>query len=237
MSDYSAATRLVNFNSGTAEVRPQTAVREFVQHTSGIDGLRASTTSSTLLSADYVAGFSRFVVKEDMLRYRLSDALRSKQTSVLSSNRLFLIYKNYINLFTDASSASKAVTLGGASTTANNSSEAFGSVLFFNNLTALRDCATFMLRGAQVNDMQGNTGLNALSAEYDAGLFGHYSISTSNIGAGFWPLFFNSERYLLGENSAYASNVNSDISLFANWCSTLLPQSVNATTSQALNFW
>jgi hypothetical protein len=235
--DYSAVTRLVNFNSGTAEAKPQTAVREFVQHTSGIAGLRAGVTSSTLLSADYVAGFSRFVVKEDMLRYRLSDALRSKQTSVLSSNRLFLIYKNYINLFTDASTTTKS-TLSGVPTSTNNTLDTFGSVFFFNNLTALRDCATFMLRGAQVNDMQGNTGLNSLSAEYDASLFGHYGISVNNVGAGFWPLFFNSERYLLGENSAYASSVNSDISLFANWCSTLSPQMANkALSTQALNFW
>lgn len=228
---YSAATRLVNFNGGNVDAKSQTAVREFAQHTLGTTGLRAGATPHTLLAADYVAGFSRFVVKEDMLRYRLSDALRSKQTSVLSSNRLFLIYKNYVSLFTDASST---VTV----TAANSTLDPFGSVFFFHNLTALRDCTTFMLRGAQVNDMQGNTSLNSLSAEYDASLFGHYGISVNNVGAGFWPLFFNSERYLLGENSAYASNVNSDIALFSNWCTTLLPQMpANSPSTQAFSFW
>jgi len=233
--DSSAITQLVNFNNSGVDVKPQAAMREFLQHTSGILDLGSSATPNTLLSADYIAGFSRFIVKEDMLRYRLSDALRGKQTSVLSSNRLFLIYKNYISLFAGAGSTLGAE--GHIVSSPNNAFDTFGSIFFFNNLAALRDCATFILRDLQINDIQGNTGLGLLSAEYDANLFGHYGISVNNVGAGFWPVFFNSERYLLSEGSTYTANANQGVSLFANWCSTLLPQTLdNAPATQTLNF-
>lgn len=40
--------------------------------------------------------FSRNVLRDDMLRYRTHDALRTKSTLLMSSNRLFLIYQNYM---------------------------------------------------------------------------------------------------------------------------------------------
>ena len=47
-----------------------------------------------------------------MLRYRAYDALRTKSTLLLSSNRLILIYRNYLNWATYLQSAGNTYNYG-----------------------------------------------------------------------------------------------------------------------------
>jgi hypothetical protein len=221
----SAPVTLINFNSGTSDLTSQTAGRGLSSYNS--DYARMSNATSLNQSHDYVTGFSKFVVREDMLRYRLSDALRGKSTAVLSSNRLLLIYKNYMELLSHNSAM--ASTSGTA-----NGVDLLDALAGLLDIRPLRERAAFILRKTQIADMQGNTVLSFLPPEFNTGLFGQHGLAVSNVGVGFWPFFFNIERYLTCTNAGVALMYNSNVALFSGWCSTLAPRVSCTVTAQTL---
>lgn len=77
------------------------------------------------------------------------------------------------------------------------------SALLFDNVSRIRESFSFVMRGAVVSDKSALAFVSAPSALTDTDLFDQYGISVSNVGLNTWPLFYNTERYLLSADSSW----------------------------------
>jgi hypothetical protein len=178
----------------------------------------AANLGTSILSANNTWNyfFCRGILRDDMLRYRAYDALRTKSTLVLSSNRLVLIYRNYLNWATYLQSASNTHNYGVGSSGVDNSSNFTGNstssvnfadngsiantVFFVNNWAIVQQYASFIFRYLHTGDGCNTAPNFSISPTLNVDLFGQYNICTSNITINTWLLFFNAERYLLSGN-------------------------------------
>ena len=142
----------------------------------------ATSVDSFPLSANYLNFFfSKHAIRDEMLRYRAGEALRSKSTAVVSSNRLVLVHQNYLGwvdyLRLQLPTAGQSVP-----TTDNQTiSLAGGLSFFFENWAVTQQFYSFVFRGLALHDAAATSVVTSPAARYNVGLFEQYDVATSNI--------------------------------------------------------
>lgn len=154
--------------------------------------LALSTGGSTVGSSNFF--MSRAQLREDMMRYRLGDALRAKSTLVVASNRLTLVHQNHAKWLDYLDTSSQALP-----------SPAQGLVntsFFFDALAATQKFSSFATRGLVLNDAAASSLDTQPHPALNTDLFEHYDIAPENIAVNTWLLFFNAERYARSTDTA-----------------------------------
>jgi hypothetical protein len=154
-----------------------------------------------------------------MLRYRTHDALRTKSTLLMSSNRLFLIYQNYMQ-WSDYMSrqATNGVTAWADSSVSEQSGlraavvngtpqdiSMLNTIFFINNWSVVQQYASFVFRYLNLSDSVTGAPVFKITTGLSTDTFEQYDVAASNIAINTWLLFYNIERYVLLSNSAWNS--------------------------------
>lgn len=132
-------------------------------------------------------------LREEMMRYRLGDATRTKSSLLVASNRLTLAHQH--------TAAWLSYISAGAETSRTPST--YSSALLFDNLSRIRESFSFVMRGAVLGDKSALASPSTPSASIDTDLFEQYGVAVSNVGLNVWPLFYNTERYLLNTDASW----------------------------------
>lgn len=154
--------------------------------------LALSASSPTVGSSNFF--LSRAQLREDMMRYRLGDALRTKSTLTVASNRLTLVHQNHAKWldYLDTSSTALPAPAQGLVNTS----------FFFDALAATQKFASFVTRGLVLNDAVAASLDTQPHPTLNTDLFEHYDIAPENIAVNTWLLFFNAERYARSTDTA-----------------------------------
>ena len=112
------------------------------------------------------------------MRYRSSDALRSKSSLFLSANRLFLIYKTYVNWMTYTNTLNFSIESGQCFVKPCDST-LINSSFYFRNYSTLRGYYSYFFRSMLLL-VYGN-GIFTSSVSDNNDIFGQYAISGNNI--------------------------------------------------------
>jgi hypothetical protein len=89
--------------------------------------------------------FVKMAYREAMLRYRAGDALRTKATAAIASNRLLLIYTQHARWLAYLSTQQNIINTGDTALMANTS-------FFCAQLTHLQRTASYLFRDAAVSE-------------------------------------------------------------------------------------